>query len=144
MTVFFDMDGTIANLYNVDNWLAKLRASDATPYRDAQPMVSFSALARVLNRLTRKGVKVEVISWLAKSGNNEYNERVAQVKREWLAKHLPSVKFNAINIVKYGTPKQMFCTGTDDILFDDEIDNRTNWTGIAYDEKNILENLKKI
>ena len=31
-TIWFDMDGTIANLYGVDNWLDKLHASDASPY----------------------------------------------------------------------------------------------------------------
>ena len=32
--ICFDMDGTIADLYAVPGWLEKLRAEDATPYRD--------------------------------------------------------------------------------------------------------------
>ena len=30
--ICFDMDGTIADLYAVPNWLDKLRAEDASPY----------------------------------------------------------------------------------------------------------------
>lgn len=37
-TIYFDMDGTIANLYGVDNWLPRLRSEDATPYEEACPM----------------------------------------------------------------------------------------------------------
>ena len=37
-TIWFDMDGTIANLYGVENWLPKLRAHDASPYADAEVM----------------------------------------------------------------------------------------------------------
>lgn len=33
--ICFDMDGTIADLYAVPNWLDKLRAEDASPYADA-------------------------------------------------------------------------------------------------------------
>jgi hydroxymethylpyrimidine pyrophosphatase-like HAD family hydrolase len=30
--IYFDMDGTIANLYGVENWLPKLQAKDETPH----------------------------------------------------------------------------------------------------------------
>ena len=135
----FDMDGTIANLYGVDGWLENLINKDVRPYREAQPMMNFSALARVLNRLQRNGYRICVISWLAKNSNNEYDEKVAETKRKWLAKHLPSVKWDEINIVAYGTPKQTIGKG---ILFDDEKQNRDNWNGKAYNVENIIETLK--
>ena len=31
-TIWFDMDGTIANLYGVPGWLSYLQESDPTPY----------------------------------------------------------------------------------------------------------------
>ena len=49
MKIWFDMDGTIANLYAVENWLADLRAERTRPYDMAQPMVNFSLFARLLN-----------------------------------------------------------------------------------------------
>lgn len=137
----FDMDGTFVNLYGVENWFDYLMASDTTPYEIAKPLVNLSSLARVLNRLQRNGYRVCVISWLAKNSTKEYGEAVTLAKLGWLAKHLPSVKWDEINIVAYGTPKQTLGCG---ILFDDEEPNRTAWNGVAYDVNNIIEILKNL
>lgn len=144
ITINFDMDGTIADLYGVENWLEYLIAEDTFPYATAEPLLRLSALARRLNTLQRNGYQLAIISWLSKSGTEEYNERVTEVKLAWLAKHLPSVNWNEIHIVPYGTPKQNFCNNPLDILFDDEERNRNNWTGRAYGVKNILEILREI
>ena len=141
-TIFFDMDGTIADLYGVENWLDYLIASDTLPYAVAKPLLSLNSLARILNRLQREGYRIGVISWLSKSGTEEYNNAVTETKKNWLKKHLASVHFDEINIVKYGTPKQVFARTENDILFDDEEKNRNNWTGKAFDVNAILEILK--
>ena len=143
MTIWFDMDGTIADLYGVENWLPMLIASDTTPYAVAKPLVKLSTLARTLNRLQAEGYRLGVISWLSKSGTPAYNAAVTATKYAWLKKHLPSVHFDEINIVPYGMNKNIFNKGND-ILFDDEKPNRENWTGIAYDVDNIIENLKSL
>ena len=144
ITINFDMDGTIADLYGVENWLAMLIAEDTTPYANAKPLLHLSALARKLNALQRNGYDLSVISWLSKSGSEEYNEAVTAVKMKWLAQHLPSVHWDRVTIVPYGTPKQNFCENPLDILFDDEERNRANWTGRAYDVQNIMEILREI
>ena len=141
-TIFFDMDGTIADLYGVENWLDYLIASDALPYEIAKPLIRLNALARILNRLQKQGYKVGVISWLAKNSNTDYDEKVTKAKKEWLKKHLASVNFDEIHIVKYGTPKQTFAKTENDILFDDEEKNRNDWTGKAFDVNEIIEILK--
>ena len=144
ITINFDMDGTIADLYGVDNWLDYLTAEDTTPYRVAKPLVNLRALAKRLNKLQKQGYELAIISWLSKAGSVEYNKAVTEAKIKWLRKHLPSVKWNRITIVPYGTPKELFCNNEYDILFDDESPNRENWTGRAYDVDNILGALKKI
>ena len=136
------MDGTIADLYGVENWLDYLIASDALPYEIAKPLIRLNALARILNRLQKQGYKVGVISWLAKNSNTAYDEKVTRAKKEWLKKHLASVNFDEIHIVKYGTPKQTFAKTENDILFDDEEKNRNDWTGKAFDVNEIIEILK--
>ena len=141
-TIFFDMDGTIADLYGVENWLDYLIASDALPYEIAKPLIRLNALARILNRLQKQGYKVGVISWLAKNSNTAYDEKVTRAKKEWLKKLLASVNFDEIHIVKYGTPKQTFAKTENDILFDDEEKNRDDWTGKAFDVNEIIEILK--
>ena len=141
-TIFFDMDGTITDLYGVENWLDYLIASDALPYESAKPLIRLNALARILNRLQKQGYKVGVISWLAKNSNTAYDEKVTRAKKEWLKKHLASVNFDEIHIVKYGTPKQTFAKTENDILFDDEEKNRNDWTGKAFDVNEIIKILK--
>ena len=142
VTINFDLDGTLCHLYGVDNWLGMLRAYDETPYVIAEPLLRLSALAKILNRLQREGYRLAVLSWLAKGSNADYDERVTNAKLEWLAKHLPSVEWDRITIVEYGTPKEQFCETPFDILFDDEEHNRKNWNGIAFDVNDILGVLK--
>ena len=139
--IWFDMDGTIANLYGVDKWLEYILKEQTKPYREAKPLVNMRTLGKELNRIQKLGYTVGIITWLAKGATEEYNKKVAKAKAEWLKKHLGSVKFDKINIVKYGTPKENFGKG---ILFDDEELNRKNWAGKAYDEKNIIKILKTI
>jgi 5'(3')-deoxyribonucleotidase len=137
----FDMDGTIADLYGVENWLEDLINENVRPYVEAKPLVRLASLARVLNNLQRKGYEINIISWLSKSGSDEYNANVTEAKKAWLAKHLPSVHWDNITIVKYGTPKETLGSG---ILFDDEEHNRNNWNGIAYDVHNIVKILRNL
>jgi hypothetical protein len=143
-TIFFDMDGTIADLYGVENWLDYLIASDALPYEIARPLIRLNALARILNRLQKQGYKIGIISWLAKNSDTAYDEKVTKAKKEWLKKHLASVNFDEIHIVNYGTPKQTFAKTDNDILFDDEERNRKDWTGKAFDVNEIIKILKGI
>ena len=113
-------------------------------YEIAKPLVRFATLARRLNTLQRKGYNIAVITWLSKNGTAEYNEMVTATKLAYLAKHLPSVNWDRITVVPYGTPKENFCNNPLDVLFDDEEHNRANWTGRAYDVKNILEILAEM
>ena len=141
-TIFFDMDGTIADLYGVENWLDFLIASDSFPYEIAKPLIRLSALARILHRLQDEGYRVGIISWLSKNSTPEYDEKVTEAKKNWLKTHLPSVECDEINIVPYGTAKEKFAKTEKDILFDDEEKNRQNWTGEAFGVENILEILR--
>lgn len=146
--IWFDMDGTLANLYAVEDWLSKLRAYDASPYKDAAPMLRLCSLARVLNKLTRAGYKIGIVSWLSKTSTPEYDAAVADAKRAWLAKHMPSVKWDAVRIVPYGTPKSEVAElDPHDILFDDEENNIIEWEeagGWGFDPSEMMEFLRSM
>ena len=144
MRICFDMDGTIANLYGVEGWLENLIAEDVRPYREAAVLLNMNSLARKLNKLQKQGHEIVIISWLSKCGSDDYNKAVTEVKKAWLKKHLGSVKFDEIHIVKYGTPKSLFCKSSTDVLFDDEDPNRKGWAGKSYDVNNILEVLRNL
>lgn len=141
--IYFDMDGTIADLYGVEGWLDDLIAENVRPYVEAKPLLNLSLLARYIHKAQRMGYTVGVISWLSKSGTPSYNEAVTAVKREWLAKHLPSVEWDEIHIVKYGTPKST-CRTCSGILFDDEQRNLDEWGAGAVIASSLLEVLRNL
>ena len=142
--IYFDMDGTIADLYGVQNWLKSLQNEETKPYREAKSLVNMRKLSKTLNALQKQGYHLGVISWLSKCGSAAYDEKVTAVKKAWLKKHLGSVEWNEIKIVPYGTPKAESVEYPAGILFDDEKPNRENWHGTAYSAENILEILQAL
>lgn len=134
-----DLDGTLADLYGVENWLDYLIKGDEYPYSAAKPLINMNVLARLLNKLQNRGYEINIISWLSKTSTPEYDEKVTKAKKDWLKRHLKSVNFDNLYIVPYGTPKHTLSNG---ILFDDEQKNRDNWGVGAYDVNNIIGILK--
>lgn len=140
--IWFDMDGTIADLYGVSNWLDDLINERVRPYKEAKALVNLSQLARILNRLQTQGYTINIVSWTSKNGTKDYNKKVMRTKVKWLQSHMPSVCFDRIEIIEYGTHKEEVTNHSKGILFDDEENNRKYWSGTAYDEKNIINILK--
>lgn len=140
--IYFDMDGTIANLYGVQDWLDDLINERTRPYKEARVMANMALLARYLHKVQNAGYHIGIISWLSKNGTMDYNMAVYRVKLEWLKKHLPSVEWNEIQIVPYGTPKSEAVLYGDGILFDDEEPNHIEWGENAYMPNEIMEVLK--
>ena len=131
-----DMDGTWVDFYGVSGWLDDLENERVRPYMEAKPLVNLSLLARVLNNLQRNGYEINIISWTSKSGSADFHEAVVEAKRAWLKKHIPSVHWDNIFIVPYGTPKYTLSEG---FLFDDEERNRKAWGEGAMTEKNLVK-----
>ena len=141
--IYFDMDGTIADLYGVNGWLEMLAAESVNPYVIAKPMLEMWELSKALHSLRNKGYHVGIISWTSKNGTNEYNERVANAKKFWLRENLYTA-LDEIKIVPYGTPKETAVDFPEGILFDDEEGNREGWNGEAYTPEMIMEILKAL
>ena len=142
MTIYFDMDGTIADLYGVENWLDYLTNYNTYPYDEAKPLINFSAFARRIHKMQKNGFKFGIVSWLSKKGTKEYNDAVTNSKIKWLKKHLPSVVWDEIHIVSYGTPKSKVVENKNGFLFDDELNNRIEWGMNSADVNEILATLK--
>lgn len=143
MKIWFDMDGTIADLYGVNGWLNMLIAYDETPYAVAKPLVNLNTLAKLIHRAQRNGFEVCIVSALAKNSTPAYDEKVKTAKMRWLKRHLASVKFDEIRFVPYTFTKNDVNTGND-ILFDDEERHLTAWTGTAVHASKIFSTLKAI
>ena len=142
--IYFDMDGTIADLYGVDNWLENLITEQTKPYRMAKSLVDMRKLGSLLNHLQNIGYHIGIVSWLSKSGTEQYNNRVTKAKLAWLEKHISSVHWNEIAIVEYGFTKSKAVKYPQGILFDDEINNRIEWDGIAFNVGNIIGILESL
>jgi 5'(3')-deoxyribonucleotidase len=141
MKIWFDMDGTIVDLYGVKNWLPMLVAQDETPYAVAKPTVNLAQLAKLMNKAQRNGFEICIVTALAKGATAEYDTRVINAKKAWLKKHLKSVHFNEIRFVPYTYTKNDVNTGAD-ILFDDEERHLKKWTGKAFHASKMIETLK--
>jgi hypothetical protein len=123
----FDMDGTIANLYGVDGWLADLRSENVRPYVVARPMYDMDILSDLLNVFRGMGWEIVITTWLAKGATKAYDDAVRKAKREWLAKY--EFPYDEIHLVRYGTTKAD-CTrkkGGFQILVDDNEKIRNGW-----------------
>jgi hypothetical protein len=142
MRIWFDMDGTIADLYGVDGWLSDIIANNTRPYEIARGLGNIAYIARLLNKVRENGHTIGVISWTARGGSDDYNARIKAAKREWLQRHFPSVTWDEIRVVAYGTNKKTATGGG--ILFDDEEPNRTTWGDGAYAPADIPAVLKAL
>lgn len=145
--ICFDMDGTIANLYAVENWLEKLRAEDASPYREAVPMWDMVKLGRVLNKLIDQGWEIRIISWLSMDSSEAYKDAVRQAKIDWLKKY--DFPYKKAHLVAYGTTKANCVrkTAPSAILIDDNAKVRQGWSlgkAINPQTENIIEVLEKL
>lgn len=142
----FDMDGTIADLYGVENWLPLLRAENPLPYEIAKPLYDMDELAQILLQLKSKNYLIVVTSWGSLNATPEYMAKIRQAKKDWLYQY--NFPFDEIHIVKYGTTKAN-CTrkyGGYQILFDDNQKIRKGWNlGATVDaNENIIEYLKEL
>ncbi len=128
--ICFDMDGSIADLYSVPNWLGMLRKFNPTPYRIAKPMWDMEELALLLMELQNKGIEIRIITWLSKESTPTYDKAVRLAKIDWLRSF--DFPFDHFHGVKYGATKADSVRpylGEDEtaILIDDNAKVRKGW-----------------
>lgn len=139
----WDMDGTIAGLYEVPNWEPKLRSSDPSPYSEAKPLINMDELRELLQVAQSMNIRIITVSWASKDGTNEYNRAVKKAKREWLKIYCPEL-LEELHVVKYGTDKYSLCEGLRAVLIDDNISVREEWPFDTIDASNSLEMLEEL
>lgn len=102
--IYFDMDGTVYDLYGMDDWLKRIRNEESGLFREGKPLVNLRELEKVCLNLIRKGYQIGIITWLPMGASAEYCEVCTREKREWAEKNMPYIcEFYA---QEYGTPKQ--------------------------------------
>ena len=145
-TLVFDMDGTIANFYGVDNWLENIRNENTRPYEVAKPLYDMEVLNAILITLKSQGWRIAITTWLAMNSSVEFENRTRNAKLEWLAKY--DFPYDEIHMIRYGRTKAdatRHLSGYQ-ILVDDNAKIRQGWhLGSTIDaNKNILDELLKV
>lgn len=142
--IYFDMDGTIADLYGYEGWLDMLHNEDTEPYEKCGVLVDVEKLHKILTDFLNAGITLGIISWGAMNGSREYCKRTRKAKIAWCEKYFPNI-FTEYHVVKYGTPKHHVRNIKDSILVDDNAEVREAWQGETIDaNENIVELLQAI
>ena len=146
-TIYFDLDGTVYDLYSQPDWLERITTlADPTAYANEDAtMVDMVALQDTLLDLVEAGFEVGVVTWLAKDASAAYDKAVRAVKRDWIKKFLPMA--TEVHIVRYGTPKHRVIKNRENaIIVDDNAEVRESWTrGLTIDAtQDILEPLQNL
>ena len=102
--IYFDLDGTVYDLYNVENWLEKLRSETEKVFTEGNFLGNYDNFLSAICQLIGYGYSFGVISWLPMQASPEYEEVCRKEKIAWINNFLPFV--TEINIVPYGIPKQ--------------------------------------
>ena len=126
--IVFDMDGTLADFYGVDGWLADLENHNPRTYEVAKPLVDMELLIDLLDLLKAQGWIICVTSWLANHSTKEFDKLTRMAKIEWLKKY--NFPYDEIHLIKYGTTKAD-CTRNKkgyQVLVDDNEKVRKGWT----------------
>ena len=102
--IMMDLDGTVYDLYSVENWLEKLQTEKENVFLEGEFLVNYNDFMDCIRFLLECGYTFGVITWLPMQASEEYELECTEVKREWVKKFMPFVtEFTAQS---YGIPKQ--------------------------------------
>lgn len=124
--IFFDLDGTVYDLYNVPEWLSKLRAEKEEVYTEGKALIDLMKLQAICEKLIAHGMEINVISWASKESTQEFFERTSKTKIKWVRTYMPYI--NKIDIIPYGIPKERYASRARKmVLVDDNKEVRAQW-----------------
>lgn len=127
----FDMDGTVADLYNYKNWLEKIRSDNPEPYEKAAPMWDMKKLTELLYKIQKKGIEVRIVTWLSMNSSEGFKQKTRQAKKKWLAAQgFPYDKFHGIQYgrTKADAVRKALAAEDEAILIDDNEKIRQGWS----------------
>ena len=103
--IFFDMDGTIADLYGHEGWLEKIVNEEEGLFRNLRTIYDPLQLMEIKVLDTDLPLQMEIITWTPMNASPEYCQKVENEKREWALEKFGDV-FSQVNVLPYGVPKQ--------------------------------------
>lgn len=122
MTYYFDMDGTIVDLYSVDNVFDKLDAFDVSPYVDAK---AISKNIAMLQELQLQGHDIAILTMMSKTTTPSFTMQTIKAKKQWLHEH--GVKYSDFIPVPYGANKFEYAKDKNAYIVDDDKNVINSW-----------------
>ncbi len=158
INVCFDLDGNVADLYNSNRWLEKIRGEEPNVFTSLPYMQGIQDNENYFNayikELQKIGCNLMIITWLPMNASIEAQQMYTKEKLEWIEQYMPYIPKNNIYILPYGVDKHScFKRGKLNILLDDDIENCKKWNYFSSDNvefkayqtnDNIVEKLKEI
>lgn len=141
-TIWFDMDGTIYELYKILGWLYMLCNRDWKVFSIGKARKHADRINAAIEALSLQGWKVGVITWAPKGIRREdpaFSE-VMYTKFEWLCKNFPALANGHFACLEYGESKADYvCVnevfGEINYLIDDNKAVRKDWRDHSSDRK---------
>lgn len=133
-TIWFDMDGTLYDLYGMYNWLDLLECGQyAQAFGAGRPLYDLQHLRRILHGLRFAGWTVGVITWAPMGLEEESADffNVYQAKFDWIKANLPELA-PLFHCIPYGKSKLDFLIESGmlehiNYLIDDNAEVRRDW-----------------
>lgn len=123
-TVYFDMDGTLADLYGVHDVFKRLDSNDVTVYLEAEPI---SKYVDMLKEFKAMGYMIGIITAGSRfpAGTpddirDKMNEDTAEAKQQWLHENGISPYIDSFQFVPYGVSKYEVAKDKTGILVDND------------------------
>ena len=145
-TIYFDMDGTLADLYGVRprlfngvnmNVFQRLDNNDARVYGEAQPI---RRNVELLKDLKRRGYRIGIITagsrfppGTSSMVQAKMNADTQREKKQWLMRY--GISVDEFRFVPYGTPKINAASDRGGVLIDDEDKVLRTWPGMCMNAK---------
>ena len=123
--VYLDMDGTIANLYGIKNWLEQLENEVEGLFLNCEPFLTENELK---NYFPTEEFELRICSMTPLNATKEYCQVVIKEKNEWLDKYFPSITHRVY--MAYGHNKNLK-NSVNHILIDDNETIRNSYKGLA-------------
>ncbi len=148
--VIFDLDGTVYDLYNVEDWLGKIQREEAGVFTEGDILFELDEFYSTIEEMLMNGIEFGVITWLPAGASKEYEEVCRKEKLEFINKYLPFV--SEVSICSYGIPKQNLIKkrAAAMYLLDDNKDvcemfnQAKNCVGINVEEGNLVQVLRNL
>lgn len=131
-SIWFDMDGTLYELYKIPNWLERLEQGDMSVFEDGKARAHLKRINRAIEGLVKQGWRVGVITWAPKNITPRLFAWANDVKFNWIVENCPALA-NSFACIPYGESKAQFLQDMEaegaelNILVDDNKEVRAEW-----------------